>query len=149
MVDQKIRNETMWVWNRLSLLSQADILYMKFKDRWDNGEAMWGSLVIPPTASSYRTFQGWRLGVCTVESAGLVLTSIIFLAAENATKPQALFPPQNLSHQKLHLIDALSKSRWHWWHTGVTQLLDPVNSGKPVVKEGKPHELSCPRNLLW
>ena len=62
MVDQKIRNETMWVWNRLSLLSQADILYMKFKDRWDNGEAMWGSLVIPPTASSYRTFQGWRLG---------------------------------------------------------------------------------------
>ena len=138
MVDQKIRNETMWVWNRLSLLSQADILYMKFKDRWDNGEAMWGSLVIPPTASSYRTFQGWRLGsVLWNLQVWFLLPSFSWLQR----MPQSHRPSfhHKICHnQKLHLIEALSKSRWHWWHTGLTQLLDPVNPGSLWWKRVNP-----------
>lgn len=122
---------------------------MKLKDRRDNGEAMWGSLVISPGAFSYRTFQGWGVGSLLWNLQVWFLLPLFFWLQRMPQSHRPFFHHKICHNQKLPLFDdAPSKSRWHGWHTDLTQLLNPVNPGKPMVKEGKPHELNCPRNLL-
>ena len=45
--------------------------------------------------------------VCIVESGGLILISIVVLAAKKATElQQALFSPWSVSHPEVHLFAA-------------------------------------------